>query len=215
MKTLIVIPNYNHSSSCSILIGKLPQYSLLVVDDGSTIPFINKIKSSKVIILRNSINMGKGYSIKKAAKYAISNQYSHILTIDADMQHDPIYIEDFINYDKNSDLVYGKRNFKINMPFLRKSSNYITSKIISHLCRLNIYDTQCGYRLYNLELFKNLDSKENGYHFETEILLMKINKHSNIKYVDISTIYNGSKSHINNILDTVKFLILIIKNIFK
>jgi len=215
LKTLLVIPNYNHSSSCSILIGKLPQYSKLVVDDGSTIPFKNKVKSSNVIIVRNSKNMGKGYSIKKAAKYAISNQYSHILTIDADMQHDPIYIEDFINYDKNSDLVYGKRNFKINMPFLRKSSNYITSKIISHLCRSNIYDTQCGYRLYNLELFKSLDSKENGYHFETEILLMKINKHSNIEYVNISTIYNGSKSHINNILDTVKFLILIIKNIFK
>ena len=215
MKTLLVIPNYNHSISCSRLIDKLPLYDTLIIDDGSTIPFQNKVKSSNLTILRNSKNMGKGYSIKKAAKYAISNQYSHILTIDADMQHDPIYIEDFINYDKNSDLVYGKRNFKINMPFLRKLSNYISSKIISHLCRLNIHDTQCGYRLYNLELFNNLDSKENGYHFETEILLMKINENSNIEYVDISTIYNGSKSHINNILDTIKFVILIIKNIFK
>ena len=215
MKTLLVIPNYNHSSSCAILIDKLPQYNILIVDDGSRIPFTNKENSSKITIIRNSKNMGKGYSIKKAAKYAISNYYSHILTIDADLQHDPIYVEKFMNTSTQYDLIYGKRNFKINMPFLRKLSNFITSKIISFFCQLRIYDTQCGYRLYNLELFKKLDSKEDGYQFETEILLKKINKYSHIGYVEISTIYNDSKSHINNILDTIKFVILIIKNIFK
>jgi hypothetical protein len=215
LKTLLVIPNYNHSSSCTILIGKLPQCNILVVDDGSRIPFTNEANSSKVIIVRNSKNMGKGYSIKKAAKYAISNYYSHILTIDADLQHDPIYIEKFINNSTQYDLIYGKRNFTINMPFLRNISNSITSIIISFFCQLRIYDTQCGYRLYDLELFKKLDSREDGYQFETEILLKKINKYSLVKYVEISTIYNGSKSHINNLLDTIKFVILIIKNIFK
>tara|TARA_B110000438_G_C15738700_1_gene617486 strand:+ start:198 stop:845 length:648 start_codon:yes stop_codon:yes gene_type:complete len=215
LKTLLVIPNYNHNSSCTILIDKVAAYDTLIVDDGSTTPFKNESTLSKSKILRNSKNMGKGYSIKKGAMYAISNHYTHMLTIDADLQHDPIYIKQFIENNEFSDLVYGKRSFKKNMPFFRRLSNSITSSIISLFCNLDIFDSQCGYRLYNLELFKNLDSKENGYQFESEILLKKINKYSNIGYVEISTIYNSSKSHINNTIDTLKFIILITKNIFK
>ena len=215
MKTLLVIPNYNHSISCNTLIDKLALYDTLIIDDGSTIPFQNKSKYSKSIILRNSINRGKGYSIKKAANFAISKHYTHILTIDADLQHDPIFLEKFISEIKDNDFIYGKRNFSINMPVLRKLSNTITSKIISYYCDKDILDSQCGYRIYNLDLFKNLNSEEHGYHFETEILLKKINKYSKIRYVEISTIYNGSKSHINNILDTIKFVKLVIKSIYK
>ena len=145
----------------------------------------------------------------------IKNNYTHILVIDADMQHDPSKIDSYIKNNYNFDLVYGKREFNSNMPYLRRLSNSITSFIISIYCKKSIKDSQCGYRLYNLDLFNNLKSYEDGYQFETEILLKKIDKNSNIKFVNIPTIYNKSHSYIHHFADTYKFIKLIIRNIIR
>ena len=100
------------------------------------------------------------------------------------------------------------------MSLHRSLSNYITSKIISLICRKSIYDTQCGYRRYSLDLFKNVSFKEAGYQFESEILLKKINSKSNINYVNIKTIYNTSTSHMNYFKDTHKFIKCVLRELF-
>jgi hypothetical protein len=214
LNTLIVIPNYNHNTPCSLLLNKLSSYDILVIDDGSNDIFKFENNQLNTKIIRNSVNRGKGYCIKKAAKYAKSKNYSHILTIDADLQHSPKFIDDFLKFNKH-DFVYGKRNFNKNMPISRKISNYLTSKVTSYICNSEISDSQCGYRLYNLNLFNGLKSLEDGYQFETEILLKKINRHSLVSYVDITTVYNKNGSSISNIHDTMKFIILIVRNILK
>ena len=211
MKSLIVIPCYNHGHLCDSLISKIINKDILIIDDGSYVHYIPN-NSKNISILRNNINMGKGYSIKKAASYAIENNYENILVIDADLQHDPKYIDNFLK-NTDFDLVYGRRCFSNEMPLTRRVSNTITSFLISLITKQKIEDTQCGYRLYNLNLFKDFNSNEDGYQFESEILLKKINKKSKIKSVQISTIYNDSKSHINNFIDTYKFIKLILRNI--
>ena len=211
MKSLIVIPCYNHGHLCNSLVSKIIDKDILIIDDGSDAEYIPD-KSKNITVLRSNTNMGKGYSIKKAASYAIKNKYKKILVIDADLQHNPKYIDTFLE-NTNFDLVYGRRRFNNEMPFIRRLSNTITSFLISILTKQKIKDTQCGYRLYDLDLFNELESKEDGYQFESEILLKKINIKSKIKSVQISTIYNDSKSHINNFIDTYKFIKLILRNI--
>ena len=211
MKSLIVIPCYNHGHLCNSLVSKIINKDILIIDDGSDAEYIPD-KSKNITVLRNDTNMGKGYSIKKAASYAIKNNYEKILIIDADLQHNPKYIDNFLE-NTDFDLVYGERCFNNEMPFIRRLSNTITSLLISVITKQKIKDTQCGYRLYDLDLFYELESKEDGYQFESEILLKKINIKSKIKSVQISTIYNDSKSHINNFIDTYKFIKLILRNI--
>lgn len=215
MNTLIVIPCYNHNDLCNSLLLNIKKHQILIIDDGSDIKFELDVPINNCIIQRNNTNKGKGYAIKLSAEYAIKNNFTHILVIDADMQHDPSKIDSFINNNYNFDLVYGKREFNSNMPYLRRLSNSITSFIISIYCKKSIKDSQCGYRLYNLDLFNNLKSDEDGYQFETEILLKKIDKSSNIKFVNIPTIYNKSHSYIHNFADTYKFIKLIVRNIIR
>ena len=99
------------------------------------------------------------------------------------------------------------------MPLIRKLSNTITSFMVSKLCNVDIHDTQCGYRMYDVSIFDNLKSKENGYIFESEILLKTINNKEQIDFVNINTIYNESISSINKIKDTLSFIKLILTNI--
>ena len=213
MNTLIVIPNYNHNSLCDQLISKINDYDLLVIDDGSDNKYIPSVNKNNIKVIRNTENCGKGYCIKLGARFAKDNEYKNILVIDADMQHEPTKIHSFISMSEDYDFIYGKRNFDSNMPFLRKLSNTITSYIISKMCKISIKDTQCGFRLYNLSLFDDLHSLEDGYQFESEILLNKINSSSKISHVDIPTIYNESKSSIRNFSDTNKFIKLVLRNI--
>ena len=64
------------------------------------------------------------------------------------------------------------------------------------------------------DLFKDLQSNENGYQFETEILLKNIKKNSLIIDIPIKTIYNNNESNMNYIVDTFKFIKLIFKQFF-
>ena len=212
MNLLIVIPCYNHQQSCSKLVSLIDKNNdILIIDDGSDNDhdFIN-IKNA--FLHKNKSNHGKGYCIKYGAEYALKNNYTHILTIDADLQHDPIYINNFIKISKDRLIVYGKREFYMEMPYLRKLSNTITSYIISKFCNVNIYDSQCGYRLYNLEVFKTNTFIEDSYIFESEVLIKSINNLNQIDYVEIDTIYNNSSSNINKVRETINFIKLIIAN---
>ena len=81
------------------------------------------------------------------------------------------------------------------------------------MCNVKIHDSQCGYRLYDVNIFNNFKSYENGYLFESEILINCINKDEQLGYVNINTIYGNSISNINTIKDTLNFIKLILTNL--
>ena len=100
------------------------------------------------------------------------------------------------------------------MPIHRKASNIITSFIISKLCKIKIYDSQCGYRRYKLDEFIKINFNEFGFQFETEVFF-KLNSIliNSLENVDISTVYNDNGSSISNYKDTLKFINLVLKQL--
>tara|TARA_Y100000994_G_scaffold248285_1_gene255669 strand:- start:1328 stop:1987 length:660 start_codon:yes stop_codon:yes gene_type:complete len=218
MKSLVLIPCYNTHKYLSNLISLIisqTENAILIFDDGSS-PALNidKFSNNNINLIRNNTNKGKGYCIIFGFRYALENGYTHVITMDGDMQHDPMEINKFINYKDGNDFLLGYRRFSRPMPISRIISNSITSQIISILKGKKIYDSQCGYRRYKLESIKNFTFKENGYLFESEILLTCISKNTNIDNLKIKAIYDGSPSHINKITDSIKFINLITRYIF-
>ena len=218
MKLLILIPCYNthkYLNDLILLLKSQTHNKIMIVDDGSS-PSINieKFEENNLILMRNNINRGKGYSLKVGFKYAIKNNYTHVITLDGDMQHDPMEINKFIDANQNIDFLLGSRKFSKPMPFSRIISNTITSKIISIFKSKLIKDSQCGYRRYRVDAIKDFLFLENGYLFESEILLNCINKNMKIHNINIRVIYDGSPSHINKLSDSIGFIRLIMRYIF-
>ena len=218
MKPILIIPCFNDNGYLKELLNsetlKDSDFDILVLDDGSD----DKVSKEKIgmdfDLIRNRTNRGKGYSIKKGFKYALDRDYTHAVTLDADLQHDPKYINDFIKIDDDVDIVIGARSFDGDMPFLRRFSNSITSFIVSKLIGKRVYDSQSGYRRYRLSSIPFDQCLENGFQFESEILINTLRqKHSTLDHVTISTLYNDEKSSINNALDTYKFIKLIVRKI--
>ena len=217
MNLLIIIPSYNSKDTLLELITNLNnKYNLplLIIDDGSDTKFSSNIQNVKV--LRNRKNRGKGYSLLKGFKYAFSEGYSHALTMDADLQHSYIEVSDFLGVDISADIVLGYREIGKKMPILRRLSNRITSIILSTLIGIKIIDSQSGYRRYKLALVLEKNYLENGFQFESEVLIKSLSNSSKVEQIKIETIYDpNNKSYIRHVSDTLKFIRLIIRTIIR
>ena len=215
MNPIIIIPAYNPPESFNQLISSLYEIipiPVIIIDDGSN-QVIN-IKNKDVTLLRHSNNQGKGYSLVKAFHYAYERGYTHAVTLDADSQHDPQLLGLFVDINKKISIVLGSRNFNEHMPIYRRFSNKITSLIISYICGKKILDSQCGYRRYKLSDVCAESFIENGFQFETEVLIKLLGrKNYTLHQLKIPTIYGQEYSSMNNILDTFKFIRLILRSI--
>ncbi|MCM8769225.1 MAG: glycosyltransferase family 2 protein [Candidatus Omnitrophica bacterium] len=114
-KILVVIPALNEALTISKVIAgvkdSLPEVDILVVDDGSTDETAKLAKTAGARVLQHPFNLGVGSALQTGFKYAGKEGYTLVIQLDADGQHDPVYLPKFIQTLKESgaDLVIGSR----------------------------------------------------------------------------------------------------------
>lgn len=211
---VVIIPVYNPGDEFYDFVLLIKNYisNIIIVDDGSENSISFHIKD--VTILKNKKNRGKGYSLNKGFKFAFDSKFSYAITIDGDGQHDPHELIHFLQHDNPVDILIGRRSFSSPMPMHRQFSNYITSFILSLRTSKLILDSQCGYRKYNLCTLNKFNFVESGFHFESEVLIKLLSNGGKLDHIDVSTIYNGSKSYIRKLDDSFKFIVLFFRSLF-
>ncbi len=213
----IIIPAYNAQFTIKQLLEQIStlynfhKKQIIVINDGSSDNTENIIKKFDITIITNSKNQGKSFSLIKATSWAGKNNFKYAIFIDADLQHPPKYIKNFIKklQKTNSDLIIGKRKIDNHMPFQRKLSNFLGNLIVSLVLQKYIPDTQSGFRLINIQKMEKFTYKSIRYELETEILIKFVKNNFNISYVDIPTIYNEYSTHFNILLDLIRFFYII------
>jgi glycosyltransferase involved in cell wall biosynthesis len=222
-KVGIIIPAFNPDiSQLTELVERIKnvcqqlKYQLIIVDDGSqNWKDIEGLKDNNVYLLKHSQNLGKGAALKTGFDYLLAdNSVEIVITLDADLQHPPEKIPEFLTafFENDWDIIVGyrRRDLKI-MPFHRIISNTLTSLTISLLSGQMIRDSQCGFRLIDSRVIKRLKLTENRFHLESELLLRASFFKYKIGFVPIPTIYTDQKSSINNIADTLNFIFLLLR----
>jgi glycosyltransferase involved in cell wall biosynthesis len=101
VKTLLVlVPAYNAGLTISELIEKISKFvdkrDVVVIDDGSEDQTFEIAQRAGARVLKHERNKGKGEALKTGFEYAQGKNYNSVITIDADLQHDPESIPDFI-----------------------------------------------------------------------------------------------------------------------
>ena len=195
---------------------KLPYgVEILIVDDGSSVPISKNDFSENIQLLRHAINKGKGAGLKTGFSHFLKNDgIDLVITLDADLQHPPEKIPDFIQAYENGkgQMIIGYRRRALSiMPFHRIFSNMSTSLIISILTGQLIKDSQNGFRLHTREILQEVQLTEDGFQMESEILIKAGWQGFKIGFVPMPTIYSLEKSSINNVKDTLSFILLILK----
>lgn len=223
LRSGVLIPCYNEALSIGDVVKGTLLYvqEVIVIDDGSTDRTDTIAKAAGAIVLRHPENKGKGEALRTGFRYIKENKdWDAVIIMDADGQHDPGEIPRFIQIaqTQNASIVVGDRMSNIwrsrQMPFIRWLTNKTTSYIISKLTKQKIPDSQCGYRLINTNVLKNLELSTSRFETESEILIKAARMGFKITSLPIKIIYHAETSYINPIKDTMRFIKLIYAAIF-
>lgn len=218
---LVLIPAYNASLTISELIEKTSKFvnkvDIVVIDDGSKDQTSAVAQRAGAVVLKHEDNKGKGEALKTGFKYAVKKKHDAVLTMDADLQHDPSSIRDFLQKANAhfSGIIIGTREINLKkMPLARWLTNNLTSAILSILSGQRIRDSQSGYRLISTCVLKRIKLKAKKYDLESELLVKAGRDGFKIDSIPIRTIYRGSKSFINPFVDTGRFIRLMWKTLW-
>lgn len=203
----VVIPAYNEKRHIGEVIKKTKKYAsnIVVVDDGSRDKTHEVAVRSRVIALRHIVNLGKGATIKTGCDFAVKKGAEVLVLLDADMQHDPAEIPNFLEALEGVDIVFGYRKRSKKMPFILRVGNYFINKAIKLLYNIKLRDTQCGYRALTSKAYKKVMWKATDYSMESEMIANAGKKNLKYKEVPIQTIYSD-KYKGTTILDGVKIV---------
>ncbi|MCF8260361.1 MAG: glycosyltransferase family 2 protein [Melioribacteraceae bacterium] len=214
-KTIAIVPFFNEKESLPLLTSSLLAYVDQVIfiddcsDDGGSLVIP---KSEKIILLKNDKNSGKGFSLKRGFKRAIDSGAEVFITIDSDLQHPPEHIPGLLTELETCDIVIANRINRKTMPFHRKLSNYLTSKLLSLKLGTEIKDSQCGFRAFRVNSIKNISWRRNDFLAETEIIINAVRCGLLVGFVNIPTIYNSNNSKMKHFATTIGFIKLILSN---
>ena len=203
IRVMVMIPVYNHGGTLRGVVEKVCRLhdAIMVVDDGSTDGGLERIVDLNVHEIRHSRNFGKGAAILSAAKKAEGLGMTHMVTLDADGQHDPDDLHLFISAIKRSPraIVVGKRDFETGyVPSGSRIGRRISNFWLWVQTGRLLGDTQSGYRGYPIKVLNSLKLRERRYAFENEVLAKGAWAGIELLEVNISTFYPADENRVSH-----------------
>ena len=179
-KILIFTATYNEKDNIEHLIRSInknnSEVDIFVIDDQSPDLTYNKIENLQKeygnisLKIRNS-KSGLDTAHKEAYEYALLNNYDYLITMDADLSHDPKEINNFIYYLNEFPFVIGSRYIdggKCLMSGRRLIMSKFGNKLIKKVLQINSNEFTTSFRGFNLLKLKNFHLKQvknKGYSF--------------------------------------------------
>ena len=216
-----VVPAYNAENTIASVIKGLVDYgfrreNVIVVNDGSKDRTAELSKKQGITLLNHDKNLGKGAALKTGFEHASKRNLKKVFVLDADSQHDVSEIDAFLKVNGCYDMTIGERTeiFK-KMPLDRLLTNRTVNLVVSLLSGVRTTDVQCGFRYVDLKILENINLRTNRYETEAEMVVKAARKKFRIGFVPVRTIYGNEKSHINPLIDTVRFISMAVRFLWR
>ncbi len=224
MKFSIVIPIFNEGNNISKLVSLIKKnlvkykYEIIIVDDSSTdktysvLKYLTKKNKNLKVIYRNDKNRDLSKSCKDGFE---KSKYSHILVMDGDLQHNPIYIPKMIKIFKqnNCDFVIGVRNLKKrikSLNIIRQFLSLLIIQIFDLFFKKKTIDPMSGFFLFKKKIYS--DNKKKLFLKGFKILADLIFLNKNFKIHDLKIKFNYRKKGISKL--NIRIMLIIIQFIF-
>lgn len=209
MQVVAIVPAYNEAATIAAVVTGLAPFvqTTLVVDDGSSDGTGFEAAGAGAVLSRHDTNRGKGYAVRTGLAWALAQAATHVLILDGDLQHIPSEAKQLIDASARTgaELVIGTRRFdRSAMPPSRYHANRVGSRALSGLMGVRVSDTQCGFRLYRMDLLRRLpELSATGYEIETEMLVKVGRRGGTIVEAPVSAVY-GVPSKLRPVRDTTR-----------
>lgn len=218
------IPVYNNPKTVLEMAKKALNSSsnlLFIIDDGSSTPIADLFKddvfikealsSGRLFIERFSENKGKGAALKRAISWGVENNFTHVITVDADGQLNPEEIPKFQEASEKRpwNYILGERYFDETVPKSSVFGRSISNTMIWLESGHKLTDTQTGFRCYPLFWVQNVSSFRNRFDFELELIVKGLWLGAGAQTVPVSVIYPKNRvTHFNKLKDNFLLTLL-------
>ena len=145
---------------------------VVVVDDGSPRPVdlancnVGSLNGLPVVLLRNDRNRGKGFSVRRGA---LAARGGWVLMSDVDESVPLTEFSRLAPFCENA-IVCGSRKGGADMrPPLRR----VLSWVFNRLSGVEVEDSQCGFKLFNMSLMRNAFERQRirRFAFDVELIM--------------------------------------------
>ena len=187
-RTIVVVPTYNEADNLEKVVREVLKQpisvDLLIVDDNSpdgTGRLADTLAASesalgRVHVLHRTAKEGLGRAYLAGFAWALESNYDAVVEMDADLSHDPLYLQSILEAAQSADVVIGSRYLNgisvINWPLRRILLSWGANWYVRTVTRLVVNDCTSGYRLYHRRVLESIDLANvhsNGYSFQVEM----------------------------------------------
>ena len=223
----IIIPAYNEEKRIKKTITVLRSYlkkqkysyEIIIVNDGSTDQTLEILKNFIAADLRviTVTKSGKGNAIKEGILSA-EEENEYIFFMDADLSTKIDEIENFINIFKSepkTDIIIGSRYIpsetSVIQPLFRSLTGKVFSILKSKLLKIDVYDSQCGFKAFKTKTAKTIFKKSaiKGFSFNVEILYIASLNNIQIKETSVNW-QHRTGGHVNPLTTSIPMFIELI-----
>jgi len=197
----VVIPTYNEKKRLprtlenvvQFLSENFPGRSEIIISDGGsndgTVEYVNEFRSLVPIkLVSQKIREGKGAGVKKGMLHASRD---FVLFMDADNSTNISQLKKLDQFTDEYQVIIGSRyagkEITVKQSFARRIVSRVGHFIIKILTKLDINDTQCGFKLFSNRAVKTIFPRQQskGWGFDVEILMLAQKMGFEIKEVPV------------------------------
>ncbi len=214
----IFIPAFNAASTIVNVLDRIPQGlrarvgEIFVIDNNSTdnthmvvVDYREQHGLHNLEVIRNPQNMGYGGSQKIAYQRCIDKGYQCVAMLHGDAQYAPELLESLIEpvATKKADMVFGSRMsgnpLAGGMPIIRFLGNRALTTMQNFFLGTRLTEFHSGYRIFSVEALKKIpfDRFSSDYHFDTEIIILFVDRKLKIVEIPIPTHYGDEENYVN------------------
>jgi len=185
-KLYILIPTYNEKANLPLVVKAIEKLNLdydwwvMIIDDNSPdgtgkTALSYREQGKNVLLLSRLRKEGLGKAYQAGFDKACQDNAELVVTMDADLSHDPSCLPAILAETKSYDLVIGSRYVKggkVIYPFHRRMLSVLANLFAKIMLGLKIHDITSGYNCYNrqaLEKIVAFHPSANGYVFQVEM----------------------------------------------
>ena len=208
----IIIPAFNEGKNIGNLVSELkklyPDYTVIVIDDGSSDETSSEAEKAGAEVYRHPYNIGNGAAIKSGMRVASGDV---LVFMDGDSQHHPEDVHRLLEPLPEFDMVVGERPKGGQASFSRAVGNQFYNWFASYVAKFPIKDLTSGFRAVKAPIAKQfLSLLPNTYSYPSTLTLGVLRSGRSLTYVPIDIRKRKmGKSGIRLFRDGVKFFMII------